>query len=55
MEVKVKDLIETLEKLADEEKEKIIIGIGTYSGFDRPCEYVIHLNDHSEIMIGKGK
>ena len=53
MTVTVKDLVNELLKVNGEDYDKKIISIGTYSGSDRPAEYCIHLEDNSEIMIGK--
>lgn len=55
MKVTVRDLIETLQKVKEENLDKEIISIGTYCGSDRPCEYSLRLEDWTEIKVGERK
>ena len=55
MKVTVRDLIETLQKVEEEDLDKEIISIGTYCGYDKPCEYSLRLEDWTEIKVGERK
>lgn len=49
--ITVRELIETLKNVKEEDLDKQIISISTYCGWDRPCDYAIRLEDYSEIQL----